>query len=119
MKSGPLAIYGWTGSKTSSHIEGGQTTVAERIDQNFLRQGLAEDFLEVIMVQSALRYQASGFWAELWESNIGSRKTAKHLGFEVVDKLAGERVTPRGEVDDVRLFALLPENVLEQMIEKN
>jgi ribosomal protein S18 acetylase RimI-like enzyme len=104
-----LAGYGWTGSGTSSHVPGGETTFAIRIGEIGQGQGLATPFSEAILGASVELFDAKSVWLETWQSNGGAVHVYHKVGFVDVDEAPGQRQTADGGVtDDTRLYMSLP-----------
>jgi ribosomal protein S18 acetylase RimI-like enzyme len=103
-----LAAYGWSGTKVSSHIAGGEMTFSIRISENYQGQGLASLFSAAIISNTKEIYGAGHVWLETWQSNSAAVHIYHKMGFHDVDQQAAERPTATGgTVADTRLYMTL------------
>lgn len=104
-----LAGYAWTGSGTSSHVAGGETTFAIRIGEIGQSQGLATPFSQAVLAASARLFDAKNVWLETWQSNGGAVHVYHKVGFIDVDQTSSQRPSANGgTVADTRLYMSLP-----------
>jgi ribosomal protein S18 acetylase RimI-like enzyme len=108
-----LAGYGWSGSESSPHVPGGETTFAIRIGEAGQGQGLATPFSWLIIAGSAVLYGAKNLWLETWAVNAGAVHVYHKIGFVTVAEKPDERVLPDGKTTpDTRVYMSLPNELL-------
>lgn len=118
-ETGELGGIAWTGPGTSPHIPDGKLTGGVRLSEEYQGLGLATPFLTVVLDYTHDEYSDKLLWFECWESNEGAVHIYQRLGFEIVEKKAGQRETPSGSFEpDNRIYMKLTKSG-EKLYDRN
>ncbi|MFZ1248820.1 MAG: GNAT family N-acetyltransferase [Candidatus Saccharimonadales bacterium] len=105
--TGEIAGYAWGGAAQTSHIPGGETTVALRLSEKHQGKGLATPYLAVAVDATQQLYGAKNLWLETWASNTGAVHIYEKIGFTQVASEPSTRPTINGTLTpDTRLYMM-------------
>lgn len=115
----PLEGYGWTGVELCDQLPDHPVTSAYRIGERGQGQGLAKDFVQIVVSGTAHLYaEGKGIGLETWRSN-GATSLYPKVGFELVAQAPHSELRPTldhqaqdGKVLDRRLFMSYPNELL-------
>jgi ribosomal protein S18 acetylase RimI-like enzyme len=84
-------------TENEPQIPGARTSFAVRIYESAAGKGLATPYCRAIVQAHQILYGVGGEWLEAWGDNERALKPYRHVGFEEVARIPGNR---HGEVVD-------------------